>query len=278
MRTRITLACEECKRRNYNLTKDYSKVKKAVDDAAAEVEKLKKEVEAVKNVATNVKTIEGLEKRLKNAQTAYDNTKKSLKDFQDVYDMMFALLNSDDGNNENGDIVEEELIDNPGVNPEVEPSPATPATADTTDDSDDDTSDDTAPADAGAAVQEVSGTIVLPARQNFANEAGPANGVLGVRVNENNAGVADQGTTQIADNQVARAAVAPVGKTDNKKNVGQKVQKMENTEVPLAAIPNMDEEAHMSWWWLLIIFLLGATGKKMYDKYMEKKKEESVKS
>ena len=150
----------------------------------------------------------------------------------------------------------------------------------TSDDEGDDSSDDTAPAEGGAAVLAASETFVLPARQNFANEAGPANGVMGVRVNENNAGAEDQGTTQIADNQVARAAsaMATNDKIDKakKNSTKQNVKKVNDSEIPLAAIPNMDDEVTMNWMWLLIIFLLGATGKKMYDEYKKKKEEEET--
>jgi len=38
----------------------------------------------------------------------------------------------------------------------------------------------------------------------------------------------------------------------------------------------MDDEVTMNWMWLLIIFLLGATGKKMYDEYKKKKEAEEA--
>ena len=37
-----------------------------------------------------------------------------------------------------------------------------------------------------------------------------------------------------------------------------------------------EEGAYMNWCWLLIIFLLGATGKKMYDEYKKRKEAEEA--
>ncbi len=50
----------------------------------------------------------------------------------------------------------------------------------------------------------------------------------------------------------------------------KKIVSIKDNAVPLAQMP-AEEGIHMSWWWLLIILLLGATGKRMYDKYQEKK-------
>ncbi|MCR5002588.1 MAG: hypothetical protein K6A71_12445 [Lachnospiraceae bacterium] len=40
----------------------------------------------------------------------------------------------------------------------------------------------------------------------------------------------------------------------------------------VAATLPQEDGAKISWWWLLIIALLGATGKKMYDDHIEKKR------
>lgn len=266
---------------NYNslveAAKGYKDAKAAVDEAAEKVKKLQEELKTVQTkVSTNDKTLRNLASKLEKAQEAYNNSKDNLKDFQDVYEQMRRTLYPEEYSVEPDVVepIEEEPITEPGAI-------TTPGGADDSGDNEgDDSSDDTAPAEGGAAVLAASETFVLPARQNFANEAGPANGVLGVRVNENNGVAEDQGTTQIADNQVARAAaaVATNDKIDKAKNnsTKQNVKKVNDSEVPLAAIPNMDDEVEMNWMWLLIIFLLGATGKKMYDEYKKKKEEEET--
>lgn len=232
---------------------EYQAAKEAVDKAAAEVARLEKEVDMLQKVSIDTG-------KLKEAQSNLDNAMNKLEMCSELKMSLENYLE---------EISEIDLSKYP------EAEAQTPQ-EETSDDEGDDSSDDTAPAEGGATVLAASETFVLPARQNFADvTTGPVNGVLGVRVDENNGVAEDQGTTQIADNQVARAAVAPVGKTDNKKNVGQELQRIKNNEIPLAEIPNMDDEVEMNWMWLLIIFLLGATGKKMYDEYKKKKEEET---
>ena len=254
--------------------KGYKDAKAAVDEAAEKVKKLQEELKTVQTkVSTNDKTLRNLASKLEKAQEAYNNSKDNLKDFQDVYEQMRRTL------------YPEEYSVEPDVVEPIEEVPitiTTPGGADDPGDNEgDDSSDDTAPAEGGAAVLAASETFVLPAGQNFTDvTTGPVNGVLGVRVDENNGVAEDQGTTQIADNQVARAAsaMATNDKIDKakKNSTKQNVKKVNDSEIPLAAIPNMDDEVTMNWMWLLIIFLLGATGKKMYDEYKKKKEEEET--
>lgn len=268
---------------NYNslvkAANGYNDAKAAVDEAAEKVKKLQEELKTVQTkVSTNDKTLRNLASKLEKAQEAYNNSKDNLKDFQDVYEQMRRTLYPEEYSVEPDVVepIEEEPITEPGAI-------TTPGGADDPGDNEgDDSSDDTAPAEGGVAVLAASETFVLPARQNFTDvTTGPVNGVLGVRVNENNGGAEDQGTTQIADNQVARAAsaMATNDKIDKakKNSTKQNVKKVNDSEIPLADMPNMDEDGmQMNWMWLLIIFLLGATGKKMYDEYKKKKEEEET--
>lgn len=109
---------------------------------------------------------------------------------------------------------------------------------------------------------------------------GTTSGVLGVRTGGGNA--AEASGNGAADDQtgaVSRANFGTVNKvlgSKQKKDNSQLAKKIKDNEIPLAEIPNMDDEVTMNWMWLLIIFLLGATGKKMYDEYKKKKEAEEA--
>jgi hypothetical protein len=110
--------------------------------------------------------------------------------------------------------------------------------------------------------------VTIPGLAAGGQQAG-GTGVLGVRNGGQQAGgqaVAAQAgnTTAIANQEIPRAAT--VQGLNNSQN---DLKKIKNNEIPLAEIP-MEEGAHLNWMWLLIIFLLGATGKKMYDEYKKK--------
>lgn len=260
---------------NYNaLVKaadDYKNAKAAVDEAAEKVKKLKEEINIVNSkVATNKEKIAELSTKLEKAQEAYNNSKDNLKDFQDVYDQMLRTL------------YPEEYSDGPDVVEPIEEEPITEPGVITTPGGADDPADNAGgDSDVDASEGATTNTITIPSVENLAGVAGLGtvntrnnNGVAGVRVDENNGGAADQGIVQVDDNQVAKAATAPV-KTDDKKTDTKKVTKLENNQVPLANMPGEDS-AEMNWWWLLVVFLLGALGKKMYDEH--KKKMESKES
>ena len=238
---------------------DLENAKKAVDSAAAEVQKLTEEVERLQKVSVDTSKLQELEGRLAEAKERYTQAEEAKEVLENMASELEGILDKID------------LSRFPAV--------ATQNPQNDTDDSDEgDDSDDDASFDGGT---------VIPGTITFSNMQAPAGteglgtintltnntGVLGVRVAQDNVGDADQGTVQIADDQVARAAVAPGGKTDNKKNVGQELQRIKNNEIPLADIPNMGDEVTMNWLWLLIIFLLGATGKKLYDEYKKKQEE-----
>ncbi len=53
-------------------------------------------------------------------------------------------------------------------------------------------------------------------------------------------------------------------------NNNPEVVRLEDEALPLAAIP-FEEGIEMNWWWLLGIFLLGGTGRKLYEDHKERK-------
>ena len=107
---------------------------------------------------------------------------------------------------------------------------------------------------------------------------GTTSGVLGVRTGggtEADEGGAADSRTNVAPRADFGTVNKVLGSRQNKDN-SQIVKKIKDNEIPLAEIPNMDDEVTMNWMWLLIIFLLGATGKKMYDEYKKKKEAEEA--
>jgi hypothetical protein len=155
---------------------------------------------------------------------------------------------------------------------------------------DDVAADDGDSDDAGAGA--FGGTGIGAATGNTVN--GGAFGGNGGQVLGANAAVGGGNTTIINDNGVplsngtatnSQTGVASptainqvnkiIGNRQNKDN-SQLVKKIKDNEIPLAEVPNMDDEVTMNWMWLLIIFLLGATGKKMYDEYKKKKEAEEA--
>ena len=107
---------------------------------------------------------------------------------------------------------------------------------------------------------------------------GTTSGVLGVRTGggtEADEGGAADSRTNVAPRADFSTVNKVLGSRQNKDN-SQIVKKIKDNEIPLAEIPNMDDEVTMNWMWLLIIFLLGATGKKMYDEYKKKKEAEEA--
>ena len=149
---------------------------------------------------------------------------------------------------------------------------------------DDTTGGDETPGAAGGVVFDPStGTFSAPA-YGFGSTilpgftGGPATGVLGVRTGggtEADEGGAADSRTNVAPRADFSTVNKVLGSRQNKDN-SQIVKKIKDNEIPLAEIPNMDDEVTMNWMWLLIIFLLGATGKKMYDEYKKKKEAEEA--
>ena len=100
------------------------------------------------------------------------------------------------------------------------------------------------------------------------SSAAPSSGVLGVRTNDDDS--SDKKKTEKANTSTNKIVKK---KTDDTKKNEKKVS---DPVVPLAEIPSDDDDVAIQWTWLLIIFLLGATGKKLYDSYVAKKAADSV--
>ncbi len=260
---------------DYSVTKGYREAAAAVDKAKAEVQKLTDELKALSDkVATNNNTLNELKGKLDKAREAYDNSAQSLKDLRDLYMFMTEGVQP-------SDLVEKEPEgDQPGVLPPAgDNNPSTDdSTADTTDDGAG-TGGDTV-IDGGDVSVTIPGGFTLPAGllDAVAPTGGTASGVLGVRTGggteADEGGVADS-RTNVAPRADFGTVNKVLGSRQNKDN-SQIVKKIKDNEIPLAEIPNMDDEVTMNWMWLLIIFLLGATGKKMYDEYKKKKEAEEA--
>ena len=247
---------------------DAAKAKEEVEDLQARLRKLqqiKSNLTADMDYLDKLLTIYG--EKLENAQVAYNNSKQSLKDFQDVYDQMFVKTEEDD--RETDEDLGGDLVDQP-----------------TGGDTPGGTTDDGAGTGGGTVIDggDVSVTIpggfTLPAGllDAVAPTGGTASGVLGVRTGggtEADEGGAADSRTNVAPRADFSTVNKVLGSRQNKDN-SQIVKKIKDNEIPLAEIPNMDDEVTMNWMWLLIIFLLGATGKKMYDEYKKKKEAEEA--
>ena len=251
---------------DYDLLKAADEIQKKVDAAAEEVQNLRKQILDIARIATSGIEIENdgiseddltldqlqdiLEAKLEIAQGALDNSKANLK-------ALHQLIN---------------YLEETGF-PEED-----------TDDDDDDDSDDggetggTVIPGPGGFTYTIPGGYTLPTGllSGLTGTTGgttTGSGVLGVRTGggqeENDEGRKDEGIAPRADFNTVNKVL---GSTQNKKD-SQLLKRIKNNEIPLAEIPNMDDEVKMNWMWLLIIFLLGATGKKMYDNYMKKAEE-----
>lgn len=216
------------------IIKQYEAVKKAVDEAAAKVDELEKQIAYLESVKIDSSKLTELAGRLDAARgqlAEYSSTKEELEG--EVAKARAAVAAIDLSRFGSGD-------------------------SDTSDGTADDATD---------------GDVIL---SNFAAAGGQqagGTGVLGVRNGGQQAGgqaVAAQAgnTTAIANQEIPRAATVQ-GLNNSQNNL----KKIKNNEIPLAEIP-MEEGVHLNWMWLLIIFLLGATGKKMFDEY--KKKQEAA--
>ncbi|MBR5360938.1 MAG: hypothetical protein IK123_08635 [Lachnospiraceae bacterium] len=251
---------------DYTLTKGYRDAAAAVDKAAAEVKRLTDELNALSDkVATNSSVIEGLKGELDKAQKAYDNSAKSLNDFRDLYRYMTEGVQP-------SDLIEEDIV------PEEEGEDIIPGgdvvTGDVvtgggafTDGATDGGAGDDAVVDAGDVVVTLPGGAGLGFNAiNLNVFAGQADaGVAGVRV----AGTGNAGVN-IADNDTPLAGQINNDESEApKKSETKEDKKIADPEVPLATMP-IEDSTQMSWWWLLIIFLLGATGKKMYDEHKKR--------
>ena len=143
-----------------------------------------------------------------------------------------------------------------------------------------DTIDRLTPRDDESSDEEATGTAgdyiyTAPAATPALMAALPATGVAGVRA-ARTAGIsaAIEQEEETADGSVLKTTA------ESKKDVvtdDEKVTtvKLEDNEVPLAAIPE-DEKANMSWWWLLLVAVAGAAGYEAYKKHQQKKAQKEA--
>ena len=210
--------------------KEYDAVKEAADAAAAKVDELEKQIAKLESISVDNSKIVELKGRLEAAQGQLDEYKLRKESLETKVAEAHAAVAA------------------------IDLSRFGSGDSDTSDGTADDATDS---------------DVIL---SNFAAAGGQqagGTGVLGVRNGGQQAGgqaVAAQAgnTTAIANQEIPRAATVQ-GLNNSQNNL----KKIKNNEIPLAEIP-MEEGAHLNWMWLLIIFLLGATGKKMYDEYKKK--------
>lgn len=267
---------------DYSIYNGYREAIKAVDKAAAEVQRLTDELNNLsERVSTNKSVLEGLNDKLEAAKAAYNNSAKSLNDLRDLYNYLTEDVQPSDFIE-----IEEEIGDQPDVLPpseddgvvtdgDVIPSDVILGGGDAV-------TDDGADADdAGDTVVDVAGvTITIPGGNIIPAGITLAGSRVNTTIINDNEVPLSNGTATNSQNSVASPAAIStddkiLGARQNKDN-SQLVKKIKDNEIPLAEIPNMDDEVTMNWMWLLIIFLLGATGKKMYDEYKKKKEAEEA--
>ncbi len=253
--------------------KEYNAAKKAVGEAADKVNKLTERIEALQNIkGVSREALETLQNKLEDAQVALEEAKTTKEALEEKVEETRKAVAGIDLSRFN-----------------IVPAEDTASDEDATDEdtTDEDTADedtaDTTPSPAttpSATVTPSAVTIDLPGLgiSPIVLPAAPATGVLGVRTDggteADEGGVADS-RTNVAPRANFSTVNKVLGSRQNKDN-SKLVKKIKDNEIPLAEIPNMDDEVTMNWMWLLIIFLLGATGKKMYDEYKKKKEAEEA--
>ena len=115
----------------------------------------------------------------------------------------------------------------------------------------------------GTTIDLGSATATIPGFDSFAADTGTQEAVLGTAEETvDTTAVASEVEEKVADDSAAPEMTNGIRNTT----------RLDDNAVPLAAALPQEDGAKISWWWLLIIALLGATGKKMYDDHMEKKR------
>lgn len=250
----------------------YNEYREKLAKAEAEVQKLQAELKVLnEKVSTNRLALNKLEERLELAKTAKKNSEESLKDFEDLYMYLrFGKQPSEWRESDDGVVP-------PSGDDAVTGGDVVTGGGDVVTDDGADAGDDGAATvvDAGGATVTIPG-IALPAGFTLnnvavgggANAAGGGNATI---INDNGVPLAN-GNGAVTEAAGAGSDVVKQQNLVNKKNT----TKIKDNEIPLAEVPNKDNEVTMNWMWLLIIFLLGATGKKMYDEYKKKKEAEEA--
>lgn len=242
---------------NYNTmlkaVDDYKDAKLAVAAAAAEVDRLKAELENLSGkVASNSTKCAELAAKLEKAQVAYANSTKSMKDFEDVYEQMYRNLYPDEI------VVEPEEFD-PEDGPITGPAENPSGTDETP-------SDDGA--DEGAGTPGTTNLPAIPAGNPAGAAAANTAGVLGVRADAGDQAADNAAIVNVADNKVALDATPDGSKKaateDSKKGV-----KIANSETPLAATP-FEEGMNPNYLWLLLVAAAIIAGVVAYERHKKK--------
>ena len=205
-----------------------------------------------------------------------DDQIKKIKTVDDAINLLNGLLEKTDAKIEEAELVLKEITDKRDELKEQ----LYPDVVEEDDDDDDDSSTDTTPSTGDPSYDAGTGTITIPGYDApIILPSYSPSGVLGVRTDASTDGVGGlqlDGIGDTGNDEKNELKINPIVKknTVNKNRLGKKIS---DPAVPLAAIPDVeDDSVTMNWMWLLIIFLLGATGKKMYDEYKKKVEAEEA--
>ena len=263
--------------------------KKVLDD---QIEELKSTIEGLKEKINNINIPE-----LQNASNeALSSAQATLNQLLGLLTKAETDLAQAEKNKEAIDNVLEEVI-NAGEDKKQEIAEETErqrresqsgSGSDSSSDDDSDSDDSSAGAGAGAGIAGATASTAV-------SDAGPVltpiftvadaastpsttrrSGVAGVRV-ENPEDSGDDTELAVTEAEIPRQGVVEEDLTGSKDDTDKKLVKIEDNELPLAAMPD-EEGQNMSWWWLLIAALLGTTGAVAYENHKKKKaQKEEVK-
>ena len=229
---------------------EYNRAKEAVDAAAAEVDRLKDELDKINKVSVDGSVLRSLKAALEQAQEDLVEAKETRDALADKVAKARAIVESVDLSGFEGS---EEVTGIAGdVVAAAEASTGAAAVA-------------AASTEAGTEAVAATSTETVAEASVEANVA-----VLGARVYENTTVAAEE-----TGKEEVQIVIAEDDETEDNANVNAEIEgtkklvKIEENEVPLAEIP-FETDDNISWWWLLVIALLGATGKAMYENYRNK--------
>jgi len=221
---------------------DYTSAKQAVSDAADKVKEIQDQITELQNKSISDATLQKLQLDLEKAYDVLESTTKEKERLQEKYDEAVELLAAAKDNLSRFDVItNNDIVAREIIENSIQESFDLINPADTM-------------------LISTNESVVAPTYVNVSNVQVPNNNdivqnTVGVRENtlENNDGNKND---QIVENPKTTTII--------------------DEKVPLAQIP-IEEKQPISWWWLLIIFLLGATGRKMYEEYKERKEMEEIK-
>ena len=231
------------------LLDEYAAAKAEVDEAAKLVDELTEAIDTLNKTELKIskEKVKNLEAALAQAKEDLEAAKERKGELEDKVDEAQAAVDSIDLSRFNTSPEEEEAGDD-DVDP-VAPAPGAGPAGEVTPDAGE------IPGTAPAGTTTVSSTA----------------GVAGVRTGATDEAEGTGFEEAAAENSQEVKEENPAAVNNNTK---QKLVRLENGVLPLAAMPDVEDGVEMSWWWILVIFLFGATGKAMYDKYMKKAEAE----